>query len=106
MEPRIRVALDELHAALAALYGPRLVALVLYGSRARGDAAPDSDIDVLVVLRGPVVASEEIRRTGGIVADISLRHDCVVQCAFVDETRYRREGSPFLINVRREGVPV
>jgi len=28
--------------------------LVLFGSRARGDASADSDVDVLVVLNGPV----------------------------------------------------
>jgi len=28
--------------------------IVLYGSRARGDAAPDSDWDLLVLLDGPV----------------------------------------------------
>lgn len=32
--------------------GDRLVSLVLYGSRARGDARPDSDVDLLVVCHG------------------------------------------------------
>jgi predicted nucleotidyltransferase len=33
--------------------------LVLFGSRARGDNEPDSDIDVLVVLDGPVSRESE-----------------------------------------------
>ncbi len=37
---------DELGAAL----GSNLERIILYGSRARGDEAPDSDVDVLVVL--------------------------------------------------------
>lgn len=32
-------------------YGDDLVSVVLFGSRARGDAKPESDIDVLVVVR-------------------------------------------------------
>ena len=42
--------LDELKERLSAAYGERLHAVVLFGSEARGDARPDSDIDVLVVL--------------------------------------------------------
>jgi predicted nucleotidyltransferase len=37
--------------------------MVLYGSQARGDADPDSDIYVLVVLKAPVQVGEEIDRT-------------------------------------------
>lgn len=39
----------EMAAAVQRLYGPRLVSLVLYGSVARGDHRPDSDVDVLIV---------------------------------------------------------
>jgi predicted nucleotidyltransferase len=42
--------LDELKERLSAAYGERLHAVVLFGSEARGDARPDSDIDVLAVL--------------------------------------------------------
>ena len=38
--------------ALAELYGPTLDRVVLFGSRARGDARPDSDYDVAVFLKG------------------------------------------------------
>jgi predicted nucleotidyltransferase len=37
---------------LEARFGERLLELVLFGSRARGDAEPDSDIDVCVVISG------------------------------------------------------
>jgi predicted nucleotidyltransferase len=106
MNPKLRAILSELRARFEALYGNRLVKLVLYGSQARGDAAPDSDIDVLVVLKGNVAPGQEIERTGGIVSEISLEHDSVVSCVFVSEERYRSEWTPLLSNVRREGLPV
>ena len=43
MLTRFRKVLDE-------MYGSRLDRVVLYGSRARGDARPDSDDDVAVFL--------------------------------------------------------
>jgi predicted nucleotidyltransferase len=79
---------------------------VLFGSQARGDAEPGSDIDVLVVLQGVVSPCEEIARTINDVADISLAYNEVVSCVFVSEEQFERERSPLLLNVRREGVPL
>jgi len=50
---RLQSLIAELRRRFEALYGPRLARLVLFGSHARGDAEPGSDIDVLVVLEGP-----------------------------------------------------
>ncbi|WP_075216646.1 nucleotidyltransferase domain-containing protein [Mongoliimonas terrestris] len=46
----VAAALDHVAGALSAHYGPRLDRAVLFGSRARGDARPESDADVAVVL--------------------------------------------------------
>lgn len=106
MIEQLRSLLKELRRRLEALYGPRLVRLVLFGSQARGEAEPGSDIDVLVVLEGPVRPGEEIRRTGEIASEISLENNVVISCAFISAERFEREQSPLLINVRREGIPV
>jgi predicted nucleotidyltransferase len=106
MNPALQDILAELRNALTAHYGSRLRKLRLYGSHARGEATPESDIDVLVLLRGRVNPGEEISQTADLVAALSLRHDVVISCAFVSESRYRRERSPFLVNVRRESVAV
>lgn len=96
----------ELRAGLEELYGPRLERLVLFGSQARGDATPESDVDVLVVLHGDVRPVEEIRRTGGLVSDVSLRTGMDVAVAFISADRFRGEESPFVLNVRSEGIAV
>jgi uncharacterized protein len=50
-EKEVRAALAALKDQLGSLLGRALVKLVLYGSRARGDADPDSDVDVAIVFR-------------------------------------------------------
>ena len=47
-----RTALAAAVPAWEALLGPRLRSLVLFGSVARGDSTPDSDIDLLVIADG------------------------------------------------------
>ena len=106
MTEKIQTILSELRRRFEALYGDRLVRMVLYGSQARGDAEPGSDIDVLVVLRGPVSPVEEIDRTLDDVAGVSLERDAVLACVFVSAEEYDRERSPLMLNVRREGVAV
>jgi predicted nucleotidyltransferase len=106
MSERLQKLLAELRRRLEALYGPRLLRLMLYGSQARGDADPGSDIDVLVVLAGPVRPGEEIRRIGVITAGMSLENNVVISCTFISAERFEREESPLMINVRREGVPL
>ncbi len=73
MDARIEGILTELRRELDVLYGDRLLRLVLFGSHARGDAVPGSDIDVLVVLRGPVRPWAEIQRTGPSKAKLPKR---------------------------------
>jgi predicted nucleotidyltransferase len=98
--------LRELRRGLEDIYGKRLAEMVLFGSQARGDASPGSDIDVLVVLHGDVSPCEEIARTSYLVAELSLDHAVVIVPAFASEDQYRHERSPLLLNVRREGVVV
>ena len=106
MSPTIQGVVGEVSRALRALYGDRLTHLVLFGSQARGDAAPDSDIDLLVVLKSPVRPGQEISRVGKTTAALSLKHDVVISCTFISAERYAAEETPLLLNVRREGVPV
>jgi predicted nucleotidyltransferase len=106
MNAKLREILRELRRQFELLYGERFVQMVLFGSRARGDAVPGSDIDVLVVLQGPINPGEEISRTGEVTASLSLQHDVVISRVFVSADQFSKEHSPLLLNVHREGVRV
>lgn len=102
----MRQILDELRERLVEHYGDRLVDVMLFGSQARGDAVPGSDIDVMVVLEGDVRPAEEIERTGDFVAALSLKHDVLISVVFRSEEAFHYSETPLLINVRKEGVQV
>jgi uncharacterized protein len=59
---RLHRILREFRDGLERIYGSRLVRVVLFGSQARHDAEPDSDIDVMLVLQGAVDPHREIER--------------------------------------------
>jgi predicted nucleotidyltransferase len=98
--------LRTLRRELQRILGDQLDMVLLYGSQARGEARPDSDIDILVVVRDNLDYGDLIQQTSAVVSDLSLRYNVVISRAFVSKDRFQQEQSPFLMNVRREGVPV
>jgi predicted nucleotidyltransferase len=91
---------------LRELYGERLRQVVLFGSWARGDAHPESDIDLLVVLDKVESRWLELERMGDILWKHSLANDTVVTEIPVSEREFRESETPLLIRIRAEGVPV
>ena len=96
----------DLKAELRRLYGSRLREVILYGSQARGDAGPDSDIDVMVVLDGPVEPMAEIKRALGPVSDLCLKHETLIACMFTTPDTLASSPLPLYENIRREGIVV
>ena len=103
-EAKTADVLRKLQQALQHEFGDQLEDILLFGSRARGEGLPDSDVDVLILLKGEYDYGELIRRTSSVVAALSLEHDIVISRAFASKARFETEQSPFYINVRREAV--
>ena len=95
--------LARFRAALEELYGDSLERVVLFGSRARGDAHRDSDYDVAVFLRDLTDRWREIDRLAAIETDILAETG-----AFIHAMPYRagsyRERTPLMHEIRREGI--
>jgi len=94
---------EELERALPG----RVQRLILYGSKARGDAHPESDVDLLVVVdsRTPEVEDTIVDLTtrvhweDGVYLEVldMTPADLTAQCAL---------GTPFIRNVASEGIPL
>lgn len=92
------------HKGLRELLGDLLERVVLYGSHARDEAGPESDVDVLCVLHGPFNYGEMVARTSELTARLSLEYDIPLSRAFVTLEDYEARQLPFLMNVHKEGV--
>ena len=101
-----RVALVHFVAEVQAAYGSRLDRVVLYGSRARGDADLDSDVDALVVLDDCADFWVEHRRIGDIAIRASEGAETIVSAMPIGRRDFEQQDSPLLLNVRREGVQI
>ena len=64
--------LQRIKVLLQQAYGDRLRGVVLYGSEARRQAEPDSDLDILVLLEGPVEFGRELRKIIDTLYDLQL----------------------------------
>jgi predicted nucleotidyltransferase len=100
----IKELLDEAKRGLESLYSERLHGVYLFGSRARGEAAADSDVDLLVLLDRVDDYGGEIRHTGELVSSLALRYDVSISCVFVSEADWQSGGGPFLLSVRRDAI--
>ena len=98
--------LQKCHEVIGSLYGERLKALILYGSCARGQDEPESDIDLMVLLNGPVNVAREIRRICDVLYQVQLECDQVISVMPADVELYRRGEYNLYRNVLEEGVTV
>jgi predicted nucleotidyltransferase len=93
---RVRAALDD-------LYGERIERVVLFGSRARGDAREDSDYDVAVFLRDLTDRWYELDRLADLRTEFLEDAD-----AFIDAKPYPagayRDRTTLMREIRREGI--
>jgi len=95
--------LTRFRRALDTLYGARIERVVLFGSRARGDARPDSDYDIAVFLQEFKDFGLESGRLAEIETDVLDEMGVVINAlpfqagSYVDRTGFMSE-------VRRDGV--
>ncbi len=97
--------LSRLSEELKAFYGDRYGGLLLYGSYARGEAHEGSDVDLLLLLKGPIDPVQEVLRLESTKWPISLESGYVLSVLPTDIDDYWKGKDPLLWNARREGIP-
>ena len=103
--PNEKKALDALKIELNRRY--ELLDLKIYGSKAKGLDTPDSDIDIVVVLRNltPSIESE----IDDLIFDINIENDCLIAAIFFDQEELETgplSESPIYKKIMQEGIVI
>ncbi len=96
--------IKEFKAKIEFLYKDKFKEIILYGSWARGEATKDSDIDLVVVLKGEVNPVKELNKMIDIITNLNLKYNILLSIYPISEDNYANINSPLLINVRKEGL--
>jgi predicted nucleotidyltransferase len=92
--------------ALQDHYGSRFRGLVLYGSVARKQAGPASDIDLLVLLNQPFDYFRELRQIVDLLYPIQLESDRLISTLPAAADEFEQGSLSLYRNAQREGVRV
>jgi predicted nucleotidyltransferase len=96
--------LRRIRSHLDSLYGSRLKGLVLYGSAARGDDSPDSDIDLFVLLDGPVDWWRELEKIIKDLYPLQLEVIRPIHAMPIDAAVFEAGEYAVYRNAQKEGV--
>ena len=106
---RLSAILFDVRERIVELFGDKLRYLILYGSYARGEQDPASDIDIMIL----VDESEEALRgyrseIVDIMTDLSLKYDTFISLAKKTYSRYSEylDVLPYYQNIHNEGVEI
>ncbi len=91
---------------LAKHYGTQFKGLVLYGSTARNQSSPSSDIDLLVLLSQPFDYFRELKQMVDLLYPIQLESEQLISAKPAPVDEFENGRIQLYRNAKREGIPV
>jgi predicted nucleotidyltransferase len=102
-----RMAVLDFLMQVHAIYGEEIRQAMLFGSKARGEATADSDLDILLIV---AEESWQLRdELCGLSADVSLKHDVLLDARVIGQARWKymsEVGAGLYQNISSEAIPL
>jgi uncharacterized protein len=103
---RHNIIIKKCKQTLAEYYGDRLKGVILYGSMARKQATPTSDIDLLVLLAPPLDYFAELWQIVDVLYPLQLESEHLISAKPVSVKDFEAGSVSLYRNAKREGVTV
>lgn len=103
-DPELNSLLARVRSRLQERYGDRLDSVILHGSVARGTQEAESDVDLLVLLRGELDYFRELRTLVDLLYPLQLEAERVLSALPAAAEDYRGGTLQLYRNAAREGV--
>ena len=100
-------ALMELKDSLNEILGDRIIGLILYGSRARGDHDKESDIDIAIIIRG--LTRKLKNQMFDRIVDIELKYLTPLSTLVLSEEDFeflKKRERRIALDIDKEGIPL
>lgn len=107
LAPSIQQAVTAYAKLVRAELGQRVTQLAVFGSHARGEATPDSDVDVVIVVDD--LTGAEGRRLAALAGDILTEHGVLISTFTASTARMaelRDRERLIAREIARDGVPI
>jgi predicted nucleotidyltransferase len=103
--PQVRAAIRAYVQRVTTAFGEEILSITLFGSQARGDAGPESDIDLLIAVKHDTPILRQA--LDDLTWQVQFEHDVVItnivrSASHLDLTPTKR--FPFYRNIAQEGV--
>lgn len=108
-DKRFLTILHEVKEEVLKLFGEKLSQLILYGSYARNEHDPESDIDIMILVDESETKLREYRsKIVDIMTDLSLKYDTIISFNRQTSKRYNDylDVLPLFQNIHNEGVEI
>lgn len=106
----LQFILSEIAKTARETFGEHLDSVILYGSYARGDYTPESDVDIMILVKD--IAPEELWRYKKSIirkeSELGLDYDLLISAYVKDIETFNKylDVLPFYQNVMKEGIKV
>jgi predicted nucleotidyltransferase len=98
--------LKQVKSALQVAFGDRLQGVILYGSEARREASRDSDVDLLILLTGPVDEGADSWASIRALYPLVLELERPIHAKPTDVLAYTMQTVPLYQYASQEGISV